>query len=520
MTERGGSVRADDAAIRAVVLDLDGVITRTADVHYRAWKRLFDEVDARLRERGEGGYERFDEAAYRRHVDGLPRRDGLRAFLEARHVHLPDGAPDDPADRLTLHGLARRKNEMFQALLREEGVTLFDEVRPTLERWRRDGLALAVVSSSRNCGPVLEAAGATGLFDVRVDGLDLAEGDLEGKPAPDLFLEAARRLDVLPRQAVVFEDAVAGVEAGRAGGFARVIGVNRGGDGEDLRRAGADQVVTRLDEATLDPPDRPPRALDSLEEISERLGPRRPAAFLDYDGTLTPIVPRPEDAVLSDAMRRSLRRLADRVPVAIVSGRDRPDVAAMVGLDDLVYAGSHGFDIAGPGGLHHEHPAGVERLPDLDAAQRALESHLADVEGCQVERKRFAIAVHFRNVAPGRVDEVEAAVDEVLSGHEEALRKTGGKKIFELRPRVEWDKGRAVTWLLDALDLDRPDVVPLYVGDDVTDEDAFRALSGRGLGLVVGEVEGSAADYVLADVDEARRFLDWLATRSDGEATP
>lgn len=237
---------------RAAILDLDGVLTRTADVHFRAWKRLFDELDARLRERGQPAFAPFRIADHRRWVDGRSRLDGLRGFLDARGVALPEGAPDDPADRLTLHGLAARKNACFHALLAEEGVEAFEEARPTLEGWRRAGLRTAVVSSSRNAGPVLEAAGMTDLFDTRVDGLDLERLGLAGKPAPDLFLEAARRLDVAPEDAALFEDAVSGVQAGVAGGFGLVVGVARDGSGEDLRQAGAHRVVGRLDQVKPD----------------------------------------------------------------------------------------------------------------------------------------------------------------------------------------------------------------------------------------------------------------------------
>ncbi|MGH2628974.1 MAG: trehalose-phosphatase [Actinomycetota bacterium] len=255
-----------------------------------------------------------------------------------------------------------------------------------------------------------------------------------------------------------------------------------------------------------------PRALDHRDEIRDRLAGSTPAVFLDYDGTLTPIVERPEDALLSDDARRAIERLAARCPVAVISGRDLADVRRMVGVEDIAYAGSHGFDIAGPGGVAEQH--GVEFLPDLDRAEDELRASLGRIPGIRVERKRFAIAVHVRQVEDRRIPEVETAVDRVARAHAR-LRRTGGKKVFELRPNEEWDKGRALLRLMQILRVDRVDVVPIYVGDDATDEDAFRAIAERGIGLVVqgeGDSWVTAARYSLADTEEVRVFLEELAS--------
>jgi trehalose 6-phosphate phosphatase len=255
------------------------------------------------------------------------------------------------------------------------------------------------------------------------------------------------------------------------------------------------------------------RSPSSALELAARLRGRRLAVFLDYDGTLTPIVERPEDARLSDVMRAAVRRLAGQCPVAVVSGRDRADVACLVGLDALYYAGSHGFDISGPNGFRMEYEAAQQARPALVAAADTLEAALADVAGAAVERKRFAVAVHYRRVAETEVGRVRAVVDRVAVAHPE-LRQTGGKKVFELRPRVEWDKGRAVLWLLEVLGLAETDVTALYIGDDETDEDAFAALATRGAGsvgiLVTEAPRPTAAAYQLRDPDEVRVFLERL----------
>ncbi len=254
-----------------------------------------------------------------------------------------------------------------------------------------------------------------------------------------------------------------------------------------------------------------PSAVGREAEFRQALSGRRPAVFLDYDGTLTPIVNDPAAATLPQATRSAIVRLKDLCPVAVVSGRDLADVQALVGIDGIAFAGSHGFDVVAPDGRVERR--GEPFVPSLDRAEAALRRDLAAIPGAAVERKRYAVAVHFRRVPPGREDEVEAVVAAVAEQAAD-LRRTGGKKVWELRPDVPWDKGRAVLWLLEALGLDGDDVVPLYVGDDVTDEDAFRALAGRGIGVVVqGEDDArlSHARWSLPDPASARAFLDQLA---------
>jgi len=263
----------------------------------------------------------------------------------------------------------------------------------------------------------------------------------------------------------------------------------------------------------------PSALLARREELLRRIAGRQVALFLDYDGTLSPIVPNPEDARLPEAMRTTLVALARHYPVAIVSGRDLPVLKGFVGLEGVFYAGSHGFEIEGPGGQTFEMEDGRALLPELDAAERELTSGLAAIPGARLERKRFSVAVHWRHVDVGRGPEVERVVDAVLARHPR-LRKSGGKKVFEVQPDIDWHKGRAMQWMLRALRLEGEGVLPVFLGDDLTDEDAFKELEGRGLGLVVrGEVERpTAADYALADVEEVRQFLELLIARAEGTA--
>jgi trehalose 6-phosphate phosphatase len=260
-----------------------------------------------------------------------------------------------------------------------------------------------------------------------------------------------------------------------------------------------------------------PSALDRWDEIERRLDGRRPALFLDYDGTLSPIAPRPELATLPGETKDVLHRLAGRVPVVILSGRGREDVAALVDLDGLIYAGSHGFDIAGPPVRDGDPPLRLEvgegLLETLERVAEALRRDLAGIEGLLVEPKRFAVAVHFRLVDEAELPRIEAVVDRVVAAHP-GLRKAHSKKVFEVRPDLDWNKGSALLWLLEALghDHDRPDVLPICIGDDVTDEDAFRAIAGRGIGiLVVEEPRETAAEYSLRDPEEVRELLGRLA---------
>jgi len=233
----------------AVLFDLDGVLTDTAKVHAACWQRMFDEYLRQRADRRGEPFVPFDrEADYRRYVDGKPRYDGVRSFLAARGIELPDGVPDDPPGRETVCGLGNRKNELVHEVLASEGVTVYDGSRRLLRQLQSLGIRTAVVSSSRNCAVVLQAAGLAGDFERRVDGEVAARLGLAGKPAPDTFLEAARQLGVEPSRSAVIEDAFSGVQAGRAGGFGLVIGVARHGEAEALRRHGADIVVADLAE--------------------------------------------------------------------------------------------------------------------------------------------------------------------------------------------------------------------------------------------------------------------------------
>ena len=388
----------------------------------------------------------------------------------------------------------------------------------------------------------------------RADEIDLKNLGISGKPDPAIFLEAARRIKVRPDEAAVVEDALAGVEAGAHGQFGLVAGVARSRNARRLKEHGAKAVVTELKELKLaDDADRGRVGNEKEKKEKERHVPQREAArpgrggkrereslpsalgdstvdslvrrsrelvvFLDYDGTLTGIVNDPPKAVISKETRDVLRSLTALCTVGILSGRDVQVVKKLVGLQGMIYAGSHGFDIIMPDGRRLDNARWDAFLPFLDEAERELHRLLKGIPGAFAERKRFAIAVHYRLVDPRRVKEVRKRFESVASTFSSTLRRSGGKKVFELLPNVAWDKGKALLYLLSVLKLDdraQGEVLPIFVGDDLTDETAFRALRRRGLGILVEDAgrerqRGTLARYSLRDPDEVRLFLERLA---------
>jgi len=235
--------------VTTCLFDLDGVLTQTAKIHARAWKDMFDEFLRNWAARHGDAFHEFDRPTdYDEYVDGKPRLDGVKSFLESRGIHLPMGSPSDPPDAETVHALGTRKNDLVLELIRQQGVEPYEGSVRFVEAVRDKNLRRAVVSSSTNCRDVLVAAGIDQFFETIVDGVVAERERLAGKPAPDTFLAAARMLGSEPAESAVFEDALAGVQAGRAGNFGWVVGVDRSGQAEALKQRGADVVVQDLGE--------------------------------------------------------------------------------------------------------------------------------------------------------------------------------------------------------------------------------------------------------------------------------
>jgi trehalose 6-phosphate phosphatase len=239
--------------IDAVILDMDGVITKTAKLHAKAWKKMFDEFLEEFSRLNNLNFHSFDiEYDYSQFIDGIPRYDGIRNFLQSRNISLPEGDLNDGRDLHTIKELGNKKNSIFQELLKNNGIELYEDTLERVHEWKKGGLKVGVISSSKNCRNILSAAGIIGLFDTLVDGISSAEENIKGKPHPDIFLKAAENLKVEPIKTVVVEDAILGVEAGKTGGFKYVIGVDRSGIGAELKARGADLVVKSLKDQKVD----------------------------------------------------------------------------------------------------------------------------------------------------------------------------------------------------------------------------------------------------------------------------
>lgn len=511
--------KPDKPKIESLIFDLDGVITQTRKTHKKAWKEAFDKFFIQ-REPESGRQESMTEDDYQQYVDGKPRYDGVGSFLESRSIKLPLGNPDDEPGVDTICAVGNLKNKLFNEIVEEEGVELYQDAIARLRDWKKQGIKTAIVSSSKNCKKIIEVAGIADLFDTRVDGLVSAEIGLKGKPDPDIFTEAARRLGVRPENSVVFEDAISGVQAGQKGFFGLVVGVNRFNNKQALLNNGADITIDNFSDLDLsdvvlqeeyfsrqgDP------IFPNNNEVFDVLAHKKPAIFLDYDGTLSPIVPRPEDAIISNEMKETLQQLASLFTVAIVTGRDKEDVENLVGLDELVYAGSHGYIISGPNGLFMEHEDSKKIIPKLDEIEKELKKELNErTKGTQLDRKRYAIGVHFRNARPEDEPVVHEIVDKMISRHK-GFKTGAGKKILEIKPDLDWHKGKAVEWILKALKLsDRNNIMPVFIGDDITDEDAFETIQENGIGILVGgHGQQTAAKYALKNVFQVREFFERL----------
>jgi trehalose-phosphatase len=325
----------------------------------------------------------------------------------------------------------------------------------------------------------------------------------------------AQRMGTRAERSVVVDATPDGVTTARAAGFALVIGLAPT-DGE-LVQLGADAVVNDLDEIAVRTGDRRmseiPNALESYRQLADLMSDRRPAICLDYDGTLSEIVRDPDSAELVDGAADALARLSQRSPVAILSGRDLADIRERVGVPGLWYAGSHGFESIAPDGSYRQNDEAAAAVPVLEQAAEELREMLAHIDGSRVEHKRFAVAVHYRDVAAENIGDVIASTHRI--GRRDGLRVTNGRKVVELRPDVDWNKGTTLSWIREQIG--PPPVLPIYIGDDLTDEDAFDAIRDDGIGILVRHTEDgdrrSAARFTLQTPDQVREFLDHIANQ-------
>jgi trehalose-phosphatase len=390
------------------------------------------------------------------------------------------------------------------------------------------GVSAGAYSSSPQCQQALKAAGIDDLFGVCIEGIAGERGTAE-KPNPAVLLEATHRLGIRPQRCVVMDTSSAGVAAGRNGGFGLVIGIDGTEGGDSLAHSGADVLIADLAEVTVRTGDKRiselPNALTSYGQLIGITSARESILFLDYDGTLSPIVSDPGAARLVDGAADALKLVAEVCPVVVLSGRDLDDIRSRIDIPGVWYAGSHGFELTEPDGTYHENEEAAVVVPILERAAAELSERLAQIPGVRVEHKRFAVAVHYREVAQKHVGEIVSTTQKL--GQRAGLRVTGGRMLVELRPDLDWDKGTTLAWIRDRID-PSGSLLPIYIGDDLTDEDAFEAIEFDGIGIVVGHDEDgdrkTAANFSLQSPDQVREFLRrgsrWLAYkhRASGEA--
>jgi alpha,alpha-trehalase len=523
----------------AVIFDLDGVITKTAVIHTQAWKSIFDEY-LRLREnRNHEPFQEFSEKDYLTYVDGKPRYKGVKSFLESRKIFIPFGEPSDSPTKETICGIGNKKNKKFLELLREKKVEVYSSTIQLIKELRKKCIKIGVVSSSKNCKYVLESAKIEELFDTRVDGVVASQLGLKGKPEADIFVTASYNLKTSPAHSIVVEDAVSGVQAGRNGGFGLVIGVARKNNSSQLLTNGADIAIHDLEELNLEIIeewfskktlfffkfwDKEPKIEDLFkgEKIKKSnvilnlhylcnvksifTSKKKPVFFLDYDGTLTPIVERPEDAILSKKMREIIKNLSEKYTVAIISGRKQEEIKQLVKIENIFYAGCHGFDISGSE-ISMIKPNFKEKIPLISKIKEKLNKEFSSILGILIEDKKFSVAVHYRLVDEKYLPQIENLVTSIIKNNP-SLRLMRGKKVFEILP-IDWDKGKAIRLIMQVLNISWQDSFIIYIGDDTTDEDAFRTIRTRGVGILVSEREKeSFADFQLFSHREVENLLE------------
>lgn len=492
----------DPRRLDAVIFALEGVIVDTIAIRGAVWADFYREH-----------YPDRPALAERDHARiaaGASPADAVADGLAARGVTLPKGAPSDSPTAETAWGIAKLLDRGFSDRIAHDGVPVNEATIDLARRVRSAGLGIAVCSAGRHASEILDAAGVGDVFGA---GTTVVADETDA----EALAEAARQLDTDPARTAVVQGSPTALAASRSGGFAVTIGVARAGHEELLRRAGADVVVTDVAQiefrAGTRRISRIPDALTSRHQSAALLRTRRPAVFLDFDGTIAEIVNQPTAATLVEGVATELSRLARHCPVGIISGRDLADVRARVGVPGIWYAGSHGFELVGPDGQHYENEEAAAAEPDLVRVTSTLCDRLRSVPGVLVESKRFAVSVHYRNVDAERVDEVISIACAAVA-EEPRLRATGGRKVVEIRPDVDWDKGRALSWVLDHVGAS-DDLLPIYVGDDLTDEDAFDAIESSGFGIVVRHGEDgdrrSAARFAVDGPAQVHELLQRIA---------
>ena len=488
--------------MKAIVFDLDGVLTQTQKLHATAWREMFNEF---LLKRS-GAAAEFTPEDYRLYVDGKPRLEGIKSFLASRHIQIPD-------DEIEV--LGNKKNKLYIAALKKEGPHLIEDSFSFVVKLASKKVPMAVVSSSRNCRMIMEQTGLIKFIPTIVTPDEAQTKNLRGKPQPDYFLEACRLLKVNPKESIMVEDAISGIQAGRSAGFERVIGMKTSKDPggmNELKSAGADEVVTSLWDITgMDEYLKLENARENIKKILEKN--RNYFLFLDFDGTISEIVRDPADARAVPGVVELISELGHRMPVCIITGRDTEVIRKFINLSHVYYAACHGFEITGPSELHYELTEARNMIPEFDKAQSFLSRKLGEYSGIIIERKKFGLAFHYRMISSPEVREkIITTVSDYCREHP-TFKLRPGEEVIELLPNLKWHKGKALLKLYDVLELSKKDFPPLYFGDGKTDEDAFRELINWGISILVSrEGRPTLAHYKLETPSETKNVLREIKT--------
>jgi trehalose-phosphatase len=400
-------------------------------------------------------------------------------------------------------------------------LAFFDKVpsRTQIREWKDNHISIALIHPNNGLH------GSDPIYS-ELEGLIDAESCLEDVPASIsnaesyLLRTALRKLNTQPGKTVLLTDDPRYIHAARASRLAMAIGVGSPKGKLPFYEKGAKVVLDSLEQISIFNgshksihfSQRLPNPFIEQLKFQSFAGRKKPIFFFDYDGTLTPIVKDPEKAVIGEDVREILKELSHMFHVAVISGRDMDHIRDFIRLESIIYAGSHGYRISGPGGLHMEKEQAKKILPVLHEVETILKKSLEqEIRGVQIERKQYAIAIHYRNAPSGTPERINKVVRELIQGYD-SLKTGRGKKILEVKPSMDWHKGKAVRWILEELGLTLSgEYLPVYFGDDITDEDAFRTLSDDGIGILVGEHDQpSAADYQLKDEGQVKQFLHYV----------
>lgn len=499
--------------IKAVIFDMDGVVTQTASLHFKAWKCIIEQFLPRINKNNS-----FTEEDYFYCLDGMPRKEGLTQYFKAIDlskdlIHILYKNLEE-----CIEDLCQQKNALVIQWLSEQTIECFPDTLKCIEFLLSRGYQIALISSSKNCRLILQKAGISQIFSVYVDGIISEQLKLPGKPHPAIFLEAAKRLNVLPQECLVVEDALAGVKAAKEGGFGKVVALDRKNRlYHEFLKLDPDYILSDLspdqimlyhhltDNRTLESGFRVIPLIWNLLKNQNQL-----VLFLDYDGTLTPIVETPEKAILSQPMRQCLARLSQNYLTVVMSGRGLENLKKIIDISTIFYAGNHGFECLGPEHDELTYQVGNEYREDIISLYQQLVHLLKNIPGCIIENKNCSLSIHYRLVKNHWHQNICDVLDDVLTDYPNLIRHCG-KMVFEIRPHVAWNKGLASEYILNQFKLKNPNLIPIYIGDDVSDEDAFEVFKDKGITIkVMDYIQYTKAHYFLHSPLDVQKFLNYL----------